>query len=483
MTKPVIPSLLALLTLGGCVVGPQYQPPAASAPAGWSAGPATPESADALKAFWQGFNDPVLTRLVNQAVDGNLDLQVAGQRIRAAQDAVRVAASGGLPQIGVSAAAEDRRQTQTLDWPPRSSAYGEYPYYSMGFNASWELDLFGETKRRKESARAAAAGAVETRRAVLVSLTAAVASNYATFRATEARLQIARDALQSAERVQALAHRAYEAGDRSHLDVSEADARVHGVEAAIPPLQAQSDNLVHALAILLGRTPEAFGRAELQGAAGVPAAPPLPASLPSEVIARRPDIRRAERDYAQANANVGVSIAAMYPHFSIPLSIGPTTSSLHATFQGASLLWRVGLNASQSLYSGGRLTANVDAAKAGKDVALLAYRQTVLKAFGEVEDALTLRSSEQSRYQSLSAQVADNRQAVSEAQQRYRRGQVGFLSVLDNQRQLFAAEDAQVASALSNTLAAISLYKAMGGGWDGVTLPDYGPEPAKAARN
>jgi multidrug efflux system outer membrane protein len=234
------------------------------------------------------------------------------------------------------------------------------------------------------------------------------------------------------------------------------------------------------MAILLGKTPEQFGRAGLQGGVGVPAAPPLPASLPSEVIARRPDIREAERNYAQANANVGVAIAAMYPHFSIPLSYGPTTSSWQEAFQGASLLWRFGLDASQSLYTGGRLTANVDAAKAGKDEALLSYRQTVLKAFGEVEDALTIQASEHSRYQAINAQVADDLRAVSEAQERYRRGEVGFLPLLDSQRELLATQDAQVGSALANCLAAISLYKAMGGGWEGVALPD--PPPTREGR-
>lgn len=479
MTKALTPSLLVLLSIGGCVVGPNYQPPEPMAPAGWSAGAATPESTEALKAFWRGFNDPVLARLIEQAVDGNLDLQVAARRIRAAQDAVRVAASTALPQIGVGAAAEDHRQSQTLNWPPPSPHYGEYPFYSIGFNASWELDLFGETKRRKQSAQAAAAGAVEARRGVLVSLTAAVASDYAAFRASEARLQVARDSLQTSRQAQALAHRAYESGQESHLDVSEADARVHEVEASIPTLQAEADDLVHAMAILLGQTPAQFDRAQLQGEVAVPVAPVLPASLPSEVIARRPDIREAERDYAQANAEVGVSIAALYPHFSIPMDFGPTTSSLHAAFEGASLLWRVGLDASQSLYTGGRLTANVDAAKAGKDAALLSYRQTVLKAFGEVEDALTIQASERSTYQSITAQVADDRQAVSEAQTRYRKGQVSFLPVLDSQRELFAAQDAQVESALAECLAAISLYKAMGGGWEGVALPDYAPEHSK----
>jgi outer membrane protein TolC len=243
MIRPRIPLLLLTFpALGGCVVGPGYQPPEAMAPAGWSAGPAALDSADALKLFWKGFDDPVLTRLIEQAIDGNLDLQIAGQRIRAAQDAVRVAASSDLPQIGVGAGAEDRRQSQTLDWPPRSPLYGEYPFFSIGFNASWELDLFGETRRRKESAQAAAEGAVEARRGVLVSLTAAVANDYATFRATDVRLQIAQEALKTSRQAQALAHHAYVAGERSHLDVSEADADVHGIEAAIPPLQAQTDN-------------------------------------------------------------------------------------------------------------------------------------------------------------------------------------------------------------------------------------------------
>ena len=388
--------------------------------------PGEPNSAQALKSFWTGFADPDLTRLIQQAIESNYDLKIAGERIRAAHDLVRVAAAGGLPQVGIGAAAESRRETQTIDWPPASPKYGEYPYYALGFNASWELDLFGEIRRRKESAQAAADAAVETRRGILVSLTAAVASTYLSFRATELRLQIARENLDIARQTQKLAHHAFESGERSHLDVSEADGRVHGVEASIPPLQAHSDDLTHALAILLAQAPAQFTTGDLQTDAVMPAPPPLPPSLPSEVIAQRPDIRRAEREYAQSNANVGVAVAALYPHFSIPLSIGPTTSQVHEMFQHASLLWRMGLDGTQSLYTGGRLTANVDAARANKEAALFSYQQTVLKAFGEVEDALSSQMAEELRYQALTAQLADNRQALLEAQQRYRRGQVGF---------------------------------------------------------
>jgi NodT family efflux transporter outer membrane factor (OMF) lipoprotein len=466
-------ALAMTLLLTGCVVGPNYQSPTTKVPEHWSANPGEPNSAQALKSFWTSFQDPVLTQLIQQAIDDNYDLKIAGERIRAAHDAVRVAAAGDKPQIGLGAAAESRRETQTVDWPPASPKYGEYPYYSLGFNASWELDLFGEVRRRKESAQAAADAAVETRRDVLISLTATVASNYLGIRATELRLQIARDNLDIARRTQKLAHRAFESGERSHLDVSEADGRVHGVEASIPPLQSHLEELTHALAILLAQAPAQFTTGDLRDDAAMPEPPLLPPSLPSEVIAQRPDIRKAERQYAQSNADIGVAVADLYPHFSIPLSIAPTSSQVHEMFRTASLLWRVGLNGTQSLYTGGRITANVDAARASKDAALFSYQQTVLKAFGEVEDALSDQMAEEVRYQDLTAQLADNRQALQEAQERYRRGQVALLPVLEDQEQLYATQDAQVTSSLTRCLADISLFKALGGNWQEVSLPNF----------
>ena len=461
------------LVLSGCVVGPSYRAPTtATAPDHWSANSVESNSAEALKSFWTSFDDPNLTRLIQRAIESNYDLKIAGERIRSAQDMVRIAAAAYLPQVGIGAAAESRRQTQSIDWPPASPKYGEYPYYSLGFDSSWELDLFGETHRRRESAQAAADAAVETRRDILVSLTAAVASTYLSLRATDLRLQIARENLEIARQTQKLAHHAFESGERSHLDVSEADGRVHGVEATIPPLQDHADELTHALAILLAQAPAQFETSDLHTDGAIPAPPPLPPSLPSDVIARRPDIRRAEREYAQSNANVGVAIAALYPHFSIPLSISPTTSSIHTMFQGASLLWRMGLDGSQSLYTGGKLTASVDAARADKEAALLSYEQTILQAFAEVEDALSSQVTEETRYQALTAQLADNRRAVHEAQERYRRGEDGLLPVLEDQEQLYTTQDAHVTSALTRCLADISLFKALGGNWQEVALRD-----------
>jgi NodT family efflux transporter outer membrane factor (OMF) lipoprotein len=480
MTK--LPTFAVSLVLTGCVVGPNYQAPTTTTgPDRWSANSGEPTSAEALKSFWTGFGDPELTRLIQQAIESNYDLKIAGERIRAAHDTVRIAASASLPQVGIGAAAEDRRQTQSIDWPPASPKYGEYPYYSLGFDASWELDLFGGIHRRKESAQAAAEAAVETRRDILVSLTAAVASTYLSLRTTDLRLQIARENLDIARQTQKLAHHAFESGERSHLDVSEADGRVHGVEATIPPLQDHSDELTHALAILLAQAPAQFETRDLHADGAIPAPPPLPPSLPSEVIARRPDIRRAEREYAQSNANVGVAVAALYPHFAIPLTIAPTTSQIHTLFQGASLLWRMGLDGSQSLYTGGRLTASVDAARADKEAALFSYEQTVLKAFGEVEDSLSSQVTEESHYRALTAQLADNRQALLEAQQRYRRGEEGLLPVLEDQQILYSTQDAQVTSALTRCLADIALFKALGGNWQEVALPNVVAERSGAA--
>ncbi len=475
MTQLARTILAAASILSACTVGPNYEKPNDPVPAsftkgGTSAGVTADDSA--LERWWAGFRDPVLTALIQQAITGNYNLQISTQHIREASDMVRIAGAADLPQVGFGAALESDRQSQTLDWPPPDALYGEYPYYQLGFDASWEIDIFGETRRRKESARDTEAAAVEDRRAVLVSLTAAVATTYVSYRGTEARLQIATEDLDTARQIQALTLRSFNAGQTSHLDVSEADAEVDALQAAIPPLQAQADALVHAMAVLLAETPEAFTASNFPGDTSIPVAPPLPPSLPSEVIARRPDIREAERAYARSNADVGVEIAAEYPHFSIPLIIGPSASSWGAAFELASESWKLGLLATENLYTGGALSAKVDASEAAKQAMLLAYRQTVLRAFAEVEDSLSNQAAAQQQFDDVTAQVSDSQRALDEATEQYRDGQVGFLSVLDGQRQLYAARDALVAASLARTLANVNLYKAIGGGWQDVTLPN-----------
>jgi outer membrane protein TolC len=326
-------------------------------------------------------------------------------------------------------------------------------------------------KRQKESAQAAAGAAVEARRGVLVSLTAAVASTYLSLRATELRLQIARANLDIARQAQRLAHHAFEAGERSHLEVSEADGRVHAIEAAIPPLQAQSEELIHALAILLGQPPALFTGGGPHRHAAIPPPAALPPSLPSEVIAQRPPhqagrarICAGERE--RRSCGGGSLLALRYsPGYQL------NREHIREVFQHASFLWRAGLDGNQSLYTGGRLTASVDAARADQQAALFSYWQTVLRAFAEVEDALSRQRAEQLRYQAVTAELADDRRAVREARERYRKGEVSLRPVLEAEQVLEATEDARLATRLNRCLIDVSLFKALGGGWQGVALP------------
>ena len=387
MSKIARSTLAAAFMLSACTVGPNYQAPNDPEPAqftkgGVSAGAAADD--ETLEVWWAGFRDPVLSGLIQQAIEGNYDLQIAGQRIREADDIVRVAGSGDLPQIGFGVDTAAHRQSQTLDWPPPDAQYGEYPYYQLGFDASWEIDVFGETRRRKESARDAAEAAVEYRHGVMVSLTAAVATTYVSYRAAEARLQIADDDLDTAQKIQTLTDRSFTAGQTSHLDVSEADAEVDAVEAAIPPLQAQADMLVHAMAVLLGKTPEAFSASNMPEDTNIPVALRCLHQCRPKLLPGVPIFARQNATMRKPMPMSACAIAAEYPHFSIPLMIGPSTSAWGAAFELASESWQFGLLATQSLYTGGALGAKVDAAEANKQATLLTYRETVLKAFAEV---------------------------------------------------------------------------------------------------
>lgn len=474
--------LVIALLLGGCTVGPDYHPPNFVAPSQWEEQPGQAGTEAHDFSWWESFDDPILDQLIHSAIVNNRDLKIAGERVIEARDELRVAASDNYPIISIGGAAENRRQSQTLEWPPPASA-GDYRYYQFGFDASWELDLFGGTRRREEAARAGVGQAVEAERGILISLMAEVASDYGAYRAVQARLQVAQASLTTAQETQHLAAHAFDAGERPQLDLLQAQAEVDAAQTAIPPLRAQSDDLLHALAILLGRLPEQFGSQDLGPKTGIPTPPALPLSLPSDVIAQRPDIREAERSYAQANAEIGVAVANLYPHVAIPLDLGLNTSTLHQAFTIASLAWTAGVTGGQTLYSGGRRSAKIDAARARTDAARLAYEQTVLKAFQEVEDALADETAAQQRDSAIVAEADEDRQALNEALRRYRQGETGFLPVLETRQQFYAAQDAAAQSALTRLLSAIVLYKALGGGWIGVALPnasEFTSAPASA---
>jgi NodT family efflux transporter outer membrane factor (OMF) lipoprotein len=276
-----------------------------------------------------------------------------------------------------------------------------------------------------------------------------------------------------------LTQRSYARGIGNDLAVAQAAAQLQTVLSAQPPLRAAIGRMTHAISVLLGQIPGGALEQELAGAEGkIPSAPNLPVTLPSEVIADRPDIRQAERQFAAATARIGVAVADMYPHFTIPLSLTPETSTLSEFFRVSSLAWVVGLSATTPIYTGGALSARVRQAREQAEEARLAYQQTVLRAFQDVEDGLINYRTEAQRDVTLKAAAGDSELAFQRSTRLYQAGLTDFLQVLVNERAAFMAEDAATQSELESAVDAIALYKALGAGWQGV-YPDGAPSGGK----
>ena len=461
-------SAAVLAMAAGCTVGPDYVPPETQAPAQWTeaATPGLigtgPEAGRQLERWWTAFKDPTLDRLVERAVADNLDLKIAEQRLLEARAQRAEAAAGFYPTLDGSASAERQRYSTALKFPPFG---GIANTFQAGFDASWEIDIFGKTRRAVEAADASVQATVESRRDVLVSLLAELGQDYATLRSAQARLVIADRNIKADQDGLDLTRDKYKGGLGNELDVAQAQAQLETINAAVPQLQTAVAQQSHAIAVLLGQEPGAL-EAELATPAALPPAPPvLPAAVPSDVVRNRPDIRAAEREIAGANAQIGVAIAQMFPSFSITPSFGIAGGSLSHLLNDGALQWGAPASISVPIFEGGKLEANVAQAKAVAEEDRLTYRKTVLTAFQEVEDALVAYGAERRRHDRLIAAVAADRIAVDRATALYRSGLGNFLSVLDGERSLYSAEDAAAQSELTLTQQTIALYKALGAGW------------------
>jgi outer membrane protein, multidrug efflux system len=475
MMKPAPILLTGILV--ACTVGPDYAPPKPAVPSNWTEHPATPaeiaRTDEELKQWWMTFHDPMLDRVVDLALAGNIDLKIAGQHLIEARAARVIAASAGYPQIDAGAIASDKQASNTVLFPPVVWNRSNYAFYQFGFDASWEIDIFGGIRRAKQAAEADYGATSEARRAVLVSLLAELATDYATLRASQERLSIADRNVDAARRSVELTEQSFARGLGSNLDVAQAQAQLQTVLSARPPLRATIAGMTHAISVLLGQVPGGALERELAGAAGkIPKAPNLPVTLPSEVIANRPDVRQAERQFAAATARIGVAVADLYPHFSIPLSLTPETSMLSEFFRVSSLAWEIGLSATDHIYTGGALSAHVQQARAEAEEARLGYQQIVLRAFQNVEDGLINYTTEGQRDVTLKAAAEDSELAFQRSVRLYQAGIIDFLHVLVNERAAYAAEDLSTQSELASIVDAIALYKALGAGWQEVYPAD-----------
>jgi len=442
-------------------------------PQAWreSAAAGVPATGSSLERWWTTFHDPILDSLVTRALEGNLDLKIAAARIREARAARRIAASAALPQVDVEGAYSRAKRSDAV--PPFKSAPGgnspfgprEQNAFEAGFDAGWEIDVFGGVRRDKEAALAQLQAAEEVRRDVLITLLADVARNYAELRGTQQQLQILEETLRSERDTLELANARLEAGLGTELDTARAEGLLAVNAAQRPALERFAKQAVYRLGVLLGKDPGALA-SELETPGAIPFAPPeIPLTLPSELLSRRPDLRRAERDLAAATARIGVAKADLFPRFLIMGSLGRRSEDVADLSSGISQFWNLLPVVRWPIFSGGRIRANIRVQDARHEQALRQYEKAVLTALEEVENALSSHTRELRRQESLRASVAANRRALELAMERYTSGLESFLSVLDAERSVYAAEDQLVQSERNAVVSLIAVYKSLGGGW------------------
>jgi multidrug efflux system outer membrane protein len=472
-------TLFLLTATTGCAVGPNYERPSVLLPLEWRAkkappaAPTPPAQATDLRQWWRAFGDPTLDRLIDAALAENLDLKTAAARVREARAQRVITASGLYPSIGASGSYERTRlseNSQVGAFLPADKA--EADLHQASFDASWELDVFGGIRRGVEAADAEIAAAEEDERDLRVTLLAEAARNYVEVRGLERRLAIARENIEDQRASLGLTQDRLRTGIASELDVMQAKSLLASTEAQVPALESQREQRIHALSVLLAREPNAL-QAELAGDALIPGdsdvdalAVRIPAGLPSDLLRRRPDIRRAEREVAAATARVGVATAELFPKFSLTGLVGLESVSAGDFFSGGSRYFTAGPTISWRLFEGGRIRANIAVADARDEQALHQYEKVVLIGLRDVEDALVAYEKERRRRNALMEAVEADRRSVVLARDLYVNGLGTYLAVLDAERAQYAAEDtlAQGDEALAVDL--IATYKALGGGWE-----------------
>ncbi|NHN89279.1 efflux transporter outer membrane subunit [Acetobacter sp. LMG 1627] len=477
----MLPMLLSGSLLAGCSVGPNFQPDRLKLPSGFTEAaeekPATPEEIERtnkeMTEWWASFNDPILTKLVQDAIKGNYDLQEAGQRILAERALRDKAASAWYPQMDANAGGGDVRYSLNIDnWPLRPGNPANRPEASIltyGASATWEIDVFGRIRRGVEAHEREVEASVEGRRALLMALLSELANDYMVLRVTQLQIKIATDNIKVAKENLDLTNRLYLEGVGNTLQTAQAQAELDSQIAAREPLKTHVSQVSHALSVLVGKMPGEMEE-ELKVVKPLPRVPAFPATLPSVVIANRPDIRMAEKEYAVATAEVGVAVAELYPHFVIPLTFNPNASAMYQAFQVNGMSWQFLMMASLPLMHGGKYTATIRATQAAAEASRLHYRQTVLNGFKEVEDAMAAWHDDIEYQEKLEKASEDSALARDRARKLYAAGLIGFLDVLTAERTTLTAQNAEALSRLERLRDAVNLYTAIGAGWRGVAL-------------
>jgi NodT family efflux transporter outer membrane factor (OMF) lipoprotein len=492
-----------LLLLASCTVGPNYKTPKPEAPAAFTGPqPVGPQAEIDLAHWWQAFDDPQLTHLIEIGLTNAPDLQTAASKVREARLGVIQARAAGLPEVDGAGSAEYiklKRIGNQSDIPELlqhvtgnqnggsgssgsagtgSSGGGSIPMsfhtFSAGFDASWELDLFGGVRRQVEAARAQTEAAEWDARDARVSLAAEIASDYLQVRGYQAQAKIATvEADRQARSLSILAHTA-QVGLVPQGNAIRQRTQLAQARAQVAPLEGQARIQMHALAMLIGEEPEAL-IAELSQNRSLPAVPPeIPPGLPIDLIRRRPDVRSAERALAAATADIGVAVADLYPKVSLTAMPQLATAWLGGFFLGKSLQLTAQGQASFPIFDFGRRRAQVGIRREQREQAYIQWRQTILGALRDVEDALVRIDAERRSNGELRSGVADAHRSLATTEAQFKVGLSDYTPVLDGQQTLLQTQNSLTQSDVRLRQDLASLYKALGGGWS-----DADPEPAR----
>ncbi|HQT83705.1 MAG: RND transporter [Acidiphilium sp. 37-64-53] len=494
--------LLAASTLGGCELGPNFHNPhphtaasfldnrpAITAPNGVSQGKVD-------LAWWRSFGDPALTNLETQAIQQNLDVRIATQRLAEAQAQAQIEGATLYPNLnfagsftregpskkGVFTALSGSGSNTSTSTNAGSTAGGSassiggggipgsaiqpFNLFQYGFSSVFDFDLWGKNRRAVEASLAAVQASRDARRAVLLNTEAEVAQTYVNLRAEQTVMQITKDNLKSADHIAGLTGQRAQAGLANALDVADARAQAASIRSKLPALETAIDADINQLSLLLGRGPEAL-RAELITAAPVPAVPPVvPIGLPSALLQRRPDVREASAKLHEATAEIGVAKADFFPDVSLSGSVSLQALQFSNLNQLAAVTYAIGPQITLPLFEGGKLNGQLHLRTAEQKAAAIDYAKTVLTAFHQVDNALTAYDQEQNTFAALKTDVAESQRALGLAQERYREGLADYLQVLTAQQSELAASQSEAESLAQVSTDLVKLYQALGGGWE-----------------
>jgi NodT family efflux transporter outer membrane factor (OMF) lipoprotein len=430
----------------------------------------TTSQAEQVASWWKSFHDAELDSLIARAVKTNLDLRIAEARVRQARAEQGFAEADFWPTVNASGSFSRQKQSEhqpiigSIPLPP--SVPFENNVYQAGFDATWEIDLFGGKRRAVQAATAALAAVEYGRRDVLVTLLSEVARNYVQIRGAQRQLALLQDQIRAQEETVAITRSRVEHGAAADLDLQRALALLATIQSQAPAIETSLQSSVHRLGVLLAQTPDAL-REELAATAPIPAPPPeVPVGLPSDLLLRRPDLLRAERQLAAETARIGQAKAELFPKFFLTGSAGLTSISASDFFSPSSRMWSIGPSVQWRVFDAGRVRASVRAQIAVQDQASLTYEQTVLTSLEDVENALVAYAKEQEHRRLLEQAVTANQKAAHLADQLYTTGLGNYLDLLDAQRTLHISQGDLVQSERAVAVNLIALYKALGGGWD-----------------